>query len=263
MKVDVRVIQLEMTRQESGESRMQRVEQLLKAQKGADLILLPEMWKCGFHSAENYYSYAEDTDGPTVQMLSAMAAELGAYIFGGSIITNEGDTYYNTSLMFDRKGRLIATYNKMHLFGFESIESRLLTAGEEVVCVDTDFGRVGLSTCYDMRFPEQYRRMVEMGAKILLVAADWPERRLEHWKLFNRTRALENQSFLISCNTASAEDRSHPKPHAGHSMIVGPEGEVLAEAGDREEVLQYIIDTNDVRKYRSSFPALADRVKIE
>ena len=262
-KIDVRVIQLEVTGRETQESRVKRAIDLIYQQKGADLILLPEMWKCGFHFGENYYSTAEFLDGPTIQLLSKAAKDLGAYIFGGSIVTWEGEQHYNTSLLFDREGRLISHYHKMHLFGYRSIEAKLLDAGDQVVVADTDFGRVGLSTCYDLRFPEQYRAMLDLGARIFLVTADWPEVRAAHWRLFNQVRAMENQCFVISCNAASNPMARRPYAHCGQSMVVAPDGTILAEAQMTETVLSCVIDPAQVKEVRENFPVLKDRVSIE
>src|SRR5439155_24516947 len=127
-----------------------------------------------------------------------------AYLFTGSFVERAGDRLFNTCLLLDARGEVVARYRKIHLFGYQSEEHRLLERGEEVVVAGTPWGRAGLSLCYDLRFPALYRRMIDEGAEFFLVAAAWPAARLEPWILLNRVRALENQAFLFSCNGAGS-----------------------------------------------------------
>jgi predicted amidohydrolase len=122
---------------------------------------------------------------------------------------------------------------------------------------DTPWGICGFSTCYDLRFPELFRRMVDQGARLFLIASAWPLVRLEAWKLFNRARAHENLAFLISCNAAGFNDG---KQYAGHSMIVDPLGQVVAQGGEQEELVSAEIDPGLVDTVRQDFSALDDRV---
>ena len=135
-----------------------------------------------------------------------------------------------------------------------------MTAGNRYVTVQTDCGSIGMATCYDLRFPEQFRHMVERGATAFVVSAAWPGARLEDWRLFCRVRALENQSFLLACNHAGEIDGC---AGAGHSMIVAPDGTVLAEAGADEEIVRLEMDLNEAHRFRRQFPALRDRIPIE
>ena len=128
--------------------------------------------------------------------------------------------------------------------------------GEDVVVADTPWGKSGLSTCYDLRFPELYRLMIAEGAMFFLVASAWPMLRLEAWRLFNRCRAHENLAFLISCNCAGA---NQDKKYAGHSMIVDPLGQVVAEGTEEEDCVTAEIDPDQVNAVRQEFPALGDR----
>ncbi|MBW2237819.1 MAG: carbon-nitrogen family hydrolase, partial [Deltaproteobacteria bacterium] len=146
---------------------------------------------------------------------------------------------------------------KIHLFGYMSEEAELLTPGKDVVVADTPWGRSGFSTCYDLRFPEIFRRMVDKNAKFFLVVSAWPLARVEAWRLFNRARAHENLAYLFSCNCTSA---GADTPFAGHSMIVDPLGQVLVEAGEAEEIITAEIDPGMVDSVRGQFPALEDRV---
>jgi predicted amidohydrolase len=204
--------------------------------------------------------------GPTVTALAEAARSIGAVVHAGSIIERaapgdppgpQGRGRWNTSVVLGPDGGVLATYRKVHRFGFGSGEPKLLEAGQDVVTVPLPGGPVaGLSTCYDLRFPELYRRLLDGGATLFLVPAAWPAARVGHWSLLGRARALENQAWLLACNTAGTHART---PMGGHSQVVSPSGEVVAEAGEGEEVLVAEIDPAQVQRYRTAFPVLADR----
>lgn len=223
----------------------------------SDLILLPEIWPCGFFSFDRYEPESEPIDGTIAKAFKDKAREKNCYLFMGSMVENNGGQFFNTSIFLDPQGSIAALYRKMHLFGYQSEEASILTPGQDVVVVDTPWGATGFSTCYDLRFPELFRRMVDMGTKFFLVASAWPQIRLEAWRLFNRSRAHENLAFLISCNCAGA---NQGKKYAGHSMIVDPLGRVVAEGSDEEELISARIDPKLVNTVRQDFPALEDRV---
>lgn len=222
----------------------------------SDLILLPEIWPCGFFSFDRYKRDSEAIDGSLVSTFKAVARKQKCHIFMGSMIEKDDQHLYNTSILLNPAGEIAARYRKIHLFGYQSEETTLLEPGKDVVVVDTPWGKSGLSTCYDLRFPELYRRMVDKGAIFFLVASAWPKVRLEAWRLFNRCRAHENLAFLISCNCAGA---NQGKTYAGHSMIVDPLGQVLAEGAQDEELVTAEIDADQIDAVRLEFPALEDR----
>ncbi len=260
--ITVAAIQLQVDAEASYEARLIQVDTILReiadADQSPDMILLPEIWGCGFFDFDHYHECAEALCGTTFAMLSKWAQRLNCWILGGSIIERSGNGLYNTSLLLNRRGELIASYRKMHLFGYQSQERRLLTAGNAPVVVDTEFGKLGLSTCYDLRFPEQYRKMVDLGATIFCVVSAWPESRLAHWRLFNQVRAVENQCWLVSCNCAGVQGGSY----AGHSMLVDPMGQIVSEAGKNACVHWSTMDVSMVEEARKAFPALADRINI-
>ncbi|HEX4129096.1 MAG TPA: nitrilase-related carbon-nitrogen hydrolase [Pirellulales bacterium] len=229
----------------------------LDAARGSDLVLLPELWPSGYFSSERWAADAESADGPLVAALAAKAREIGVYLFTGSLVERDGSRLFNTSLLLDRDGRTVSRYRKMHLFGHQSQERRLLTAGEETVVVPTPWGLAGLSICYDLRFPELYRRMIDAGAELLLVAAAWPAARREAWTLLSRARAAENQAFVFACNAAGA---NKGVAIAGHSLVVDPVGKVVAEAGEAPCLLSVDVDPAMAGRWRREFPALDDRV---
>lgn len=223
----------------------------------ADLILLPEVWPSGYFSFDRYRAESEPLDGPTVEAFRRQAARRQCHILMGSLIERQGEQLFNTSVLLDGRGEIVATYRKIHLFGYQSRESQLLQRGADVTVAATPWGRVGLTTCYDLRFPELYRRMVDRGAEIFLVVSAWPAARLEAWRLFNRARAHENLAYLISCNCAGSNGGAR---YAGHSMVVDPWGKVLAEGGEEGCLVSAEIDPAAVEAARNEFPALADRV---
>ncbi len=252
----VTAIQLEV-RDRSKAATREHVQQLLERARGSDLILLPEVWPVGYFSFSRYRSEAEHCTGPTVRFLQAQARALQATLFAGSFVERRGDRFYNTSLLIDARGSIRARYRKIHLFGYKSEERRILTAGRRLTVAPQPWGRTGLATCYDLRFPEFFRRMVDRGAEFFLVTSAWPQARLDAWRLFNRARAHENLAFVLACNCAGTDQG---RRYAGHSMFVDPRGEVLAEAGDGEELLTADLDPRAVRSFRREFSALADRV---
>ena len=230
---------------------------LIDRAPASDLLLLPEIWPCGFFSFDRYRSESEPLEGPTVNVFKEKARERQCYILMGSMVEREGEKLYNTCLLLDPRGSIIARYRKIHLFGYQSQESKILSPGEEVVVTDTPWGKSGFSTCYDLRFPELYRKMVTQGAEFFLIPSAWPYVRLEAWKLFNRARAHENLAYLVSCNCAGA---NQGKKYGGHSMIVDPLGQVIAEGGEEEEFVSAEIDPSLVTSVREEFCFLGDRV---
>ena len=249
-------IQLAMTDQPK-EKNVEHALRLIGQAPPSDLILLPEIWPCGFFSFDRYERDSEIIDGPIGKAFKDKAREINCYIFMGSMVENDGEQLFNTSIFLNPKGDIVAHYRKMHLFGYQSEEAAILTPGRDVVVANTPWGATGFSTCYDLRFPELFRHMVDQGAKFFLVTSAWPQVRLEAWKLFNRSRAHENLAFLISCNCAGA---NQGKKYAGHSMIVDPLGQVVAEGSDEEEFVSARIDPKFVDTIRQDFPALEDRV---
>jgi predicted amidohydrolase len=236
--------------------RVARVADLVRAQAGADLVVLPELWPQGAFAYRTWAEQAEPLGGPTVAALAAAARDIGAYVHMGSILERAGDRLHNTSVVLGPDGQVQATYRKIHLFGFSAGEPALLTAGVAPVVWDSPWGGVGLATCYDLRFPELFRALLDGGAQTVLVVAGWPARRIAHWSLLARARAVEDQVLLVACNTVGRQGRTEL---GGRSVVVDPWGEVLAEAGDAPEELRLDVDPAAVAQVRADFPVLADR----
>ncbi|MFH9981491.1 carbon-nitrogen family hydrolase [Streptomyces sp. NPDC017179] len=260
------LIQIAVDEGESVDSRRQRVAALVCEQAGADLVVLPELWTTGAFAFAEFEREAEPLEGPTYEAMAKAASDAGVWLHAGSIperVVSDGDpaggaaALYNTSLVFSPSGELAAVYRKIHRFGFDKGEAVLMSAGRELVTVPLPDTTLGLATCYDLRFPELFRGLVDAGAQTLVVPAGWPERRRAHWTLLARARAVEDQAFVLACGTAGTHAGV---PQAGHSIVVDPWGEVLAEAGPGEEVLTVDLDPARVQATRDQFPALKDRV---
>lgn len=252
----IALIQLEISDHESKLQRLERVEKLIDEINGAGLIALPELWNIGFFNFEDYHQQSETLQGETISRMAAKAREKNAYILAGSIVEKAEKRFYNTTVLLNPEGKILSTYRKIHLYGYGSKEAKLLSPGQEVVTANTDFGKVGLATCYDLRFPELYRRMVDQGAEIFLSTAGWPYPRVEHWVHLHFARAIENQAYLISCNSAGLQKGAQ---YLGRSMVIDPWGVAVASAGMHETVIQTKIDPHLVKAVREEFPPLADR----
>ncbi|GGR67655.1 MULTISPECIES: carbon-nitrogen family hydrolase [Streptomyces] len=252
------LIQAAVDEREPVGSRRQRLAALVREQSGSDLVVLPELWTTGAFAYEEFGREAEPLEGPTYEAMAEAASDAGVWLHAGSIPERDPEgPLYNTSLVFSPTGELAAAYRKIHRFGFDKGEAVLMGAGRDLVTVRLPDTTLGVATCYDLRFPELFRALVDAGAETLVIPAGWPERRRAHWTLLARARAVENQAFVLACGTAGTHAGV---PQAGHSIVVDPWGEVLAEAGSGEEVLTVDIDPAKPAATREQFPALKDRV---
>ena len=262
----VAVVQVAYGDDEPMVARISRVADLVRAQAGHDLVVLPELWAPGGFSYREWTDRAQPVDGPIGAAMSAAARDAGVMLHAGSIVEqptsgevgSDGRGLWNTSLVYAADGSLVAAYRKIHRFGFGAGEPALLDPGEDVVLVDLPdaAGRAGLSTCYDLRFPELYRRQVDAGATAFIIPAAWPAARVRHWTLLAHARAVEDQCVVIACNTAGTHAGTEM---GGHSQVVSATGEALAMAGTAEQVLSVEVDMSAVTTWREQFPVLRDR----
>src|SRR3954451_6119749 len=204
----VHVVQVAYTDEEPVTARVERVAGLVAGQRGADLVVLPELWPHGGFSYRSWAERAEPVDGPSMTTIAKAAAELGAVVHAGSIVERadggpQRRGLWNTSVVFGPDGARVAGYRKIHRFGFGNGEPVLLEAGDELVVRTLEVGGrltgVGLATCYDLRFPELFRGLLDGGAEIVLVPAAWPAPRVEAWSLLGRARAIEVQVVMAQC----------------------------------------------------------------
>ncbi|WP_415947446.1 carbon-nitrogen family hydrolase [Streptomyces sp. KLOTTS4A1] len=252
------LIQIAVNPDDSADTRRERAASLVREESDADLVVLPELWPVGAFAYELFTDEAESLDGPTHTAMAKAARDAGVWLHAGSIVERAADgTLYNTALILSPDGELAATYRKIHRFGFDKGEAVMMGAGTEPVTAVLPQTTLGITTCYDLRFPELYRTLVDRGAETLVVSAGWPERRRAHWTLLAQARAVENQCYVLATGTAGTHAGVE---QAGHSLAVDPWGEILGEAGPGEEVLRVDFDPARVRATREQFPALKDRV---
>lgn len=205
-----------------------------------DFVILPEMFCCPYQT-ENFPIYAEEEGGPIWQQLSAYAKQYGVYLIGGSMPEKDAEgNVYNTCYVFDREGKQIGKHRKVHLFdidvkgGQTFKESDTLTAGDSDTVFDTEFGKIGVMLCFDIRFPELSRMMVNDGAKVIFVPAAFNMTTgPAHWELSFRTRALDNQIYMVGC--APARDVSAGYISWGHSIVTDPWGRVIDMLDEKKE----------------------------
>lgn len=254
--MQISLVQVASPAEESLADRRERVGAMVASAAGSDLVVLPELWAPGYFAFEEYRARAEPLDGPTVAAGRRWARELGAHLALGSILERSAEGVHNTAVVVDPSGEVVHTYRKVHVFGYRSREAELLTAGTTAGTFPAPWGTVGATTCYDLRFPELYRQLVDGGATTIVVPAAWPAARLRHWRLFTTTRAVEQQVMLVACNAVGVQGDT---ALAGHSRVVDPWGQVLVEADDAEGVVTCRVDPGVVDTVRSEFPALADR----
>ena len=235
------------------------------AARGAELVVLPEKWN-RLEEPRNMLVEAEGLDGPSVQWARELARELSIDLVAGSIVERvEGEAKgFNTSVHAGPDGELHGVYRKLHLFDVEVggtvyRESDIEEAGEEiVVSTAADGTRLGMSVCYDLRFPELYRILAVRGARVLLVPSAFTlTTTRDHWEVLLRARAIENQAFVVAPNQVG----EHPPGHrsGGRSMIVDPWGVVLAQAPDEEAVAMADLDLAAQDEVRAKLPSLANR----
>ena len=235
------------------------------ALQGSDIVVLPEMFSCPY-KASNFPVYAQKDGESNWKLLSETAAKNKIYLVAGSMPERDsqnGEKIYNTSYVFDREGKQIAKHRKMHLFDCDipSVnfhESDTLSAGNEVTVFDTEFGKIGLMICFDIRFPELARLMADHGAKMIIVPAafnmtsgpSW-------WEIMFRTRAADNQLVMAGCSPARDEKASYVA--WGHSLVADPFGKVLKQLDEKEGTLYQEIDLAEVDTLRQQYKILKSR----
>ena len=235
------------------------------AGEGAQLVLLPEYFCFMGHRDTDKLALAEPyRDGPIQQFLADAARRHGIWVIGGTLPLKapEPDRVLNTTLVFDPSGNEAARYDKIHLFNFEKgdesfDEARTIRAGDTVVAFDAPFGRVGLSVCYDLRFPELYRRMGDCALIVVPSAFTYTTGRA-HWEMLLRARAVENQCYVL----AAAQGGKHENGRRtwGHSMLIDPWGEIVAVRDEGASVVTGALDPQRIADVRQSLPAWRHRV---
>jgi len=238
------------------------------AKQGARLIVLPELFNC-LASREEMITQAESIPGTTSKAASSWAKQWRITLVAGSMLERAGEgKAFNTSLVFTPSGEQSSVYRKIHLFDVDLPdevtfqESSFVTAGDRVEVVDTPCGQLGLSICYDLRFPELYRRLVDKGADILTVPSAFAlATGRDHWNVLLRARAIENQAFVIAADQHGKH--SDEIVTYGRSMIIDPWGIPLSTAADGQGIAIASIDRSRTQAIRKRLPALAHRRRLE
>ena len=262
----MRVALVQMNSRDEKAENLERAEMLIgqAAAWGSDLVVLPELWTY-LGPRKRHAEVAEPIPGETSEFLSRLASRYRFWLVGGSYLeTIEGaDRFHNTCVALGPDGDAVARYRKLHLFDVEVdgriyAESATMVPGDEPVVATLAGAPVGLTLCYDLRFPELYRRLVARGARLFTVPAAFTmETGKDHWEVLLRARTIENQAYVL----AAAQCGPHPPANAcyGNSMVVDPWGVVLARGGYREGVVVADVDLGHVERIRKTLPALARR----
>jgi len=228
------------------------IEDAAKAQ--VDVIVLPEMWNTGY--ALSRLSELADVNGEnTKRMLAKIAKQFEVNIVGGSVSTKKEDGFYNTMYVADRTGKIIAEYDKAHLFKLMD-EHHFMKPGQSVNVFDLDGIPCSGVICYDVRFPEWIRTHILKGAKVMFIPAEWPKPRIDHWQLLLQARAIENQCFIVAVNRVGNDPNNE---FNGHSMVIAPWGELLIGGESSEGIYYANLDLHEVDRVRKTIPIFQDR----
>lgn len=220
-----------------------------------DVIVLPELWDVGFFPQDDLEALSDRNCQKVISEIGALAGELGINIVAGSVANLRDGGVYNTACVFDRKGHLVAQYDKTHLFSPMG-EDQFFQKGDHVCRFQLDGIDCGLIICYDIRFPELVRKLTVPGLELLFMVSQWPDVRIPHLQVLTAARAIENQMFLSCCNACGTAGKTR---YGGHSVIIDPWGQPLAQAGAGEETIIAACDFSVTRSIRSSMHVFADR----
>lgn len=233
-----------------------KINNLVSKIKDTDVIVLPEVWTVGW-ACDKFQTSAEKIDGSeTIRFLSEIAKSKNANIIGGSFITKRDGKYFNTCPVINRKGELVATYDKMHLYSYYGCdEGKYVSIGENPVMVELDGIKFGLTVCYDIRFPEIYRAYRKAGADILINCAAWASTKPIPWEMMTKSRAIENQTYMVAVNQFGAMEKGY---NLGHSRIIDYNGNVLSEILDGEGTIQADINLSEMYDFREKCTVLKD-----
>ncbi len=263
MKLNLALCQMAVT--DNKEKNREKASAMIReaAGKGARMVVLPEMWNCPY-SNDFFPSFAEEEGGETYCFLAEEAKINSIWLIGGSIPERVGSRVYNTSYSFDPAGKQIGRHRKIHLFdidikgGIRFMESDTLTAGDEITLIETEFGKVGIAICFDVRFPELFRRMALEGAGLIVVPGAFNMTTgPAHWELTMRARALDNQIYVAACSPS--RDTGGPYIAFGNSLVANPWGEVCGKTDSAESIVYASLDSAYTDAIRGQLPLLKAR----
>lgn len=226
----------------------------LAARRGAELVVLPELWSSGYDLGRCQI-HAQVSQEIVLPALAKLARRHHLYIVGSVLRANSRREVFDSAVLLGPGAGPIRVYRKIHLFG-PMLENQFLTPGRTTPIFHLPFGAAAFAICYDLRFPELFRKYALKGAHLVILCAQWPALRLEHWRTLVRARAIENQFFVVACNRVGWSQETR---FGGHSMIVDPWGNILQEAAGQTALLTSDIDFRAVNESRSRIPSLNDR----
>ncbi len=221
-----------------------------------DLLVFPELTLTGF--TMNTKKFAEEIDGISFRFFIAVAVKFKTDVLGG-VIEKDNGKIHNALLHVNKQGLIMARYAKIHPFSFAN-ENKYFDSGNEPVITEAGKTKIGLSICYDLRFPELYRIYAMRGAEIIVNIANWPVTRIEHWNLLLRANAVFSQAFIVGVNRTGKDPFNE---YNGNSAIVNPAGKAITETASGEKVIIAEIDAEEAKEYRAKFPFLKDAKLIK
>ena len=239
----------------SWEDKKKNKDKILLLLKGetskSDLLIFPEMTLTGF--SMNAEKLSEEKEGKSFQFFSELAKKFSTHIMTG-IIEKEGNDYFNTLLHIDASGGLVNYYRKIHPFSFSN-EDKFYKGGEKHVTTEIDEWKIGLSICYDLRFPELFRFYAKERVDLIINIANWPVTRIEHWRTLLKARAIENQCYVAGVNRVGTNPTVE---YNGCSSVFDPMGKEIISVEDEEKIISVVIEKEKVKQVRERFPFLND-----
>jgi predicted amidohydrolase len=223
------------------------------ARRGSHVVVFPELWSSGY-ALDNAKDLASTLNTGMFSQISAVAQQNKICVVG-STLEKRGADVTNSAAFFDPRGRMLGVYRKLHLFRLME-EDKWLQPGQSPLAIDLPWGNTALAICYDLRFPELFRRYAVEGAKMIVIPAEWPIERVEHWRALLQARAIENQLYIVATNAAG---KTGEVTFGGHSMIVDPWGKIVIEGGDSPMLLTAEIEIELVDEIRKRIPVFEDR----
>lgn len=250
---NVYLVQLDIAWEDKA-ANFRKAEALVKAAAPAagSLVVLPEMFACGFSMNLAVTRQGEEREDET--FLAELARKHGVFVAGGVVSRGAATMGRNEAVIFSPSGKLVARYAKIHPFS-RGGEAQAHEAGSEIVTFDWGGFVVAPFVCYDLRFPEIFRSAARKGASLMVVMALWPAKRQQHWLTLLQARAIENQAYVVGVNRIG---RDPELLYAGRSVVVDPHGVIVADAGEREQVVPAMLEPDIVSSWRRDFPALND-----
>jgi predicted amidohydrolase len=250
----VALVQMKVTAGDVAGNRRRGTDLARAAAKNAEVVVLPEIWTTGF-SLTNLDKWAEQVPGPTFADLAAIARDAGAAIIAGSVPRKTGGRIYNNAIVIDAAGNIAADYQKLHLCSYLG-EDRYFAPGNKRVVFDLGGTKAGLAVCYDLRFPELFRALAIDGAQIIFIPAEWTASRARNWRVLNQARAIDNQIYICAVNCVG---RHREFEFHGHSMVVAPDGDIIAEGGADEEIIYCQVEPAMIETVRAARNVWNDR----